>query len=660
MKRRLLAALLCVCLLFTAVPFAAWAEGTINTGTVYGLYSGSILRVRKEPSTSAAVLDKLSNGATVTVLGQKTADGIKWYNVRTASGVIGWASSDYIRLNNNYQNDEEFEAYLTAQGFPESYKEPLRKLYAAYPNWEFQAAHLSMTWAEALEAEGQPLKNALDMDDFPESWLSMEYGTYNWSKKEYVAMDSGGCVTASPYALAYYMDPRNFLDSTYIFQFEDLLFSSKHTLAGVQGILPTRFDGYAADLLKAAKDANVNAYFLATRMRQEGSKIDGTFVGDDGVSYKGYYNFFNFGSYAGSQHGEYHGAVTNGAINAKKQGWDTPYKCIFDSAESLGKNYIHKKQNTTYYQKFNVAGDNLYNHQYMSNINAPAAESKIRSGSATEAELKGSITFIIPVYKDMPDAPAPKPSEVGNNNNFLDSLTVEGCTLTPSFSRYELEYATNVGGNTAQVTVAATPNNSKATIKGTGTIRLKVGENLIPITVTATSGEIRTYTLSIIRDNPNPDDPNKPPAPKPTISGKTYKVDKVIYNVKPDTKVAKFIENLAIKDGAARVCAADGTEKTEGTVGTGNIVQIYDNDMILSVTYPIVVNGDVNGDSKVSTIDLRMIQKHILGILKMESAPVTAADVNGDGKVSTVDLRMIQKFILGSTDSLQIKKGGAA
>ena len=114
-------------------------------------------------------------------------------------------------------------------------------------------------------------------------------------------------------------------------------------------------------------------------------------------------------------------------------------------------NYIHKKQNTIYYQKFNVAGDNLYNHQYMSNINAPASESKIRSNKATPEELKNGMTFIIPVYKEMPETPAPKPSETGNNNNFLDSLTVDGFTLSPTFDRYKMEYAVEVTEETTTV-----------------------------------------------------------------------------------------------------------------------------------------------------------------------------------------------------------------
>lgn len=661
MKRRLPAMLLCLCLLFTTLPYAALAEEpteptepaepAVVTGTVYGL--DSYVRIRKEPNTDSDVLGRLYNDDVVTILA--TSEDGDWYQVLTDDGITGWTASQYIRINASYDEEEEvdFEAYLTEQGFPESYKDALRTLHAHYPDWTFEAQHLSMTWAEALAAESEVLKNSLNIHDFPEAWLSMEYGAYDWKTGTYVEMDSGGWVTPTADITAYYMDPRNFLDFTYIFQFENLLYSDKHTVEGVQAILPAKYDGYAEDLLKAAKEAQVSAYFLATRMTQEGTKVDGTWPG-----YEGYYNFFNIGAYAHSGNG----AVTNGAIYAKNQGWDTPYKCLLGSAQFLGKNYIHRGQNTIYYQKFNVAGQNLYNHQYMSNINAPVAESLIRSKRITNAELEGGMSFVIPVYKDMPDTLAPKPSETGNNNNFLDSLTVDGFTLSPTFNRYTVEYAVEVTKETTSVIIAATANSGEAVVTGTGTIQLYAGENLIPITVTATSGAVRTYTLSVFCEAEVPEKPEDPPeppvTPTPTIDSAVYILGDTVTGVEPLTSVADFLAALAITDGTTKVFAADGTtEKAEGTLATGDIVKVYDNDGKECLSLPVLIYGDVNGDGKISTIDLRMIQKHILGTAVMEETALTPADVNGDGKASTIDLRMIQKYILGLSDSLQPKQG---
>lgn len=658
MKRRLLAMLLCLCLLLTTVPYAAMAEGEeeppVVTGTVYGL--DSYVRIRKEPNTGSEVLGRLYNDDVVTILA--TSEDGNWYQILTDDGINGWTSAQYIRINASYEEEEDFEAYLTEQGFPESYKEALRTLHAHYPSWVFKAKQLSMPWSEALTAESEVLKNSLNVHEYPESWLSMEYGAYNWSTGQYVEMDSGGWVTPTVEITAYFMDPRNFLDFTHIFQFEDQLYSDKHTIEGVQAILPTKYDSYAADLLKACEEAQISAYFLATRMTQEGTKVDGTWPG-----YEGYYNFCNIGAYAHSGNG----AVTNGAIYAKNQGWDSPYKCMLGSAQFLGKNYIHRGQNTTYFQKFNVAGTNLYNHQYMSNLNAPVSESRIRSKRITEAEMAGGMTFVIPVYQDMPETPAPRPAETGNNNNFLDTLTVEGFTLSPTFNRYTMEYAVEVTKETAQVTIAATPNSKEATVTGTGIIQLYAGENLLPITVTATSGATRTYTLSVFCEADVPDKPDDPPVPPdppttptPTITGETYRIGDWVTGVEPQTPIADFITALAVQDGTAKLFAPDGTtEKIEGSLATGDILQVFDNDGKACITLPILIYGDVNGDGKISTIDLRMIQKHILGTAVMEEIALVPADVNGDGKASTIDLRMIQKYILGLSDSLQSAKGGA-
>ena len=55
----------------------------------------------------------------------------------------------------------------------------------------------------------------------------------------------------------------------------------------------------------------------------------------------------------------------------------------------------------------------------------------------------------------------------------------------------------------------------------------------------------------------------------------------------------------------------------------------------------------------VSTFDLVLIQRHILGIAKLNSPEkLIAADVNNDGKVTATDLVELRKLILGMTDKL--------
>ncbi len=633
MRKRLLCGLLCLCVLLCIIPFATAADAL--TGTVH-LDSG-YLNVRKE-IPSGEVIGKLYDGDVVTILDTVVQDAKKWHKV-TNGKVTGWSSAAYIEVHYTYENDEEFEAYLTAQKFPEDYKVKLRLIHAQYPKWVFNAQHLSMTWAEALAAQSKPLKNAIVS---PDAWKSMEYGAYNWSNGSYVAVDSGGWVTAAPTVVAHYLDPRNFLDATYVFQFEDLKYSSAHTVDGVKAILPSRYDDYAADLLKAAKEAQVNAYFLATRMTQEGSKIDGTLDG-----YSGIYNFFNIGAYAGSQYGTYYGAVTNGAIYAKNKGWNSPYKCLLGSAQEIGRGYINKGQNTLYYQKFNVAGENLHNHQYMSNVQAPWREGGIRAKSATDAEKEGVLTFVIPVYKEMPETAAPLPGTTGNNNNFLNSLTVNGCSIGPTFDRYTMEYTGAVDETVKSVTITAVKNAEDATITGTGTIAIKPGENTIPITVTATSGQVRVYNVIITA----PGDPI-PEGEKPTVTTTAYTLTETLNGVAAGATADAVIKNLSVNHGTAMLCDSSGKQKTDGAVATGDILRLYDSNKELYKSYPVVIRGDVNGDGKINSQDLRRAQRHILATAKLEGCYLTACDANGDGKVNSQDLRRAQRYILGILTAL--------
>lgn len=116
--------------------------------------------------------------------------------------------------------------------------------------------------------------------------------------------------------------------------------------------------------------------------------------------------------------------------------------------------------------------------------------------------------------------------------------------------------------------------------------------------------------------------------------------------------MSEFIEKLAVRDGTAWVYAADGSNKTTGPVCTGDILRLYSGNT-LCASYPVVIYGDVNGDGRVTSADLRTTQKHILGVASVTGYYATAADANKDGRITSADLRMTQKFILRVLNTLQ-------
>lgn len=635
-KTRFLCGLLTFCILLSSLGAMIVSAASVMTGTVH---VDDVLRVRSAPDTTKNnVVGHLYNNDVVTILETVTANSIKWYRVQKGD-IAGYASADYITINATYENDEEFEAYLTAQGFPEDYKVKLRALHQDYPKWIFKAQHLTMDYATALNKQAEVGKNLILQS--VEGWTSVEEGAYDWKNSIYVSFDSGGWVTAHRNVVDYCIDPRNWLDSTYIFQFEELTYSDTHTLDGIRAILPDVLDKHAADLLAAAKKADVSAYYLASKIKQEGTDKNG--LGTATVpGYEGYYNFFDIGAYAHSGNG----AVTNGAIYAKNAGWNTAAKCLNDSAEIIGKSYIKLGQNTVYYQKFNFVNttSGLYGHQYMTNVVGAMSEGKIRRNSASATELDSALCFVIPVFKNMPKTPQPRPNDKGNNHNTLNALTASGCTLTPTYSRYTTSYAATVGANVTSVTIAATPSHNTATVTGTGTVALQPGVNTIPIKVTASSGLVRTYTLTVTREGGT--------AVTPTVTSKDYTISTTVTGIEPDTSVSEFLAALTVKNGTAKVHSADGKEKTSGIVGTGDILRLYSGTAV-SASYPVIIYGDANGDGKVSAIDLRATQKHILGTATLKGYYLTAADANRDGTPSAIDLRMMQKHILGITSTLQ-------
>lgn len=207
--------------------------------------NGTNVNVRSGPGTSNSVVTRLTKGAAVTVTGEASAsDGALWYQVRFVNGgteMTGYVSSAYIKFPVSYTSDADFEAYLTAQGFPDSYKDSLRALHAKYPNWVFTAQHTGLDWNEVITNESMVGTNLVSSGSVS-SWKSTADGAYDWNTSTWPGFDGSSWVAASQEIISYYMDPRNFLDENYIFQF--LLQSydgSVHTMEGLQTMLKGTF-----------------------------------------------------------------------------------------------------------------------------------------------------------------------------------------------------------------------------------------------------------------------------------------------------------------------------------------------------------------------------------------------------------------------------------
>ena len=204
--------------LYEISVFAA-TEATVN---------GDQVNVRTGPGTSNAVLTD-SNGARIQLYtGHKVsiedkamaADGAQWYKIRfdyNGATYEGYMHGSYVTIdstNEDIDPDTDFEAYLNAQGFPETYKDSLRQLHAKYPSWVFKADHLPYDFNEAVKEESIVGRSLIAYNSIS-SWKSLETGSYDWNTGTWYSFDGSAWAAASKELVAYCMDPLNFLDETY-------------------------------------------------------------------------------------------------------------------------------------------------------------------------------------------------------------------------------------------------------------------------------------------------------------------------------------------------------------------------------------------------------------------------------------------------------------
>ena len=514
-KKRWIATVVAICmvvLLFQYIPVlhaSAATEGSIKSG-VTGVY------FRETPGGTPI---KDSNGNTIYLNGgqaltiQDTSNS-SWYKVTltyNGGSYTGYVSSQYVVAGaaptpSTPSGDADFEAKLSAQGFPDSYKPYLRAIHEKYPNWEFRAVQTGVDWntlvANEVSKSGQVKNLIYGTSSYPHyNWRSTTIG-YNIATDTWSSFDGKTWFAASDELVAYYMDPRTYLYENYIFAFESLSYQQGvQNETGVEAILKGTFMSqtkpagdsrtYAQIIMEAAAQSGVSPYHIASRIRLEmGSKI-GTACSGTNSSYPGIYNFYNIGAFD-TPNGN---AAVKGLQWAAGSGsygrpWNTAAKSIIGGAQYLGASYINVRQNTLYTQKFNVTNkSSLFSHQYMTNIQSPATEC-LTSYNAYKNNnlLNSSMMFEIPVYSSLPSQAVSKPADSGNPNNWLKTLSIAGYGLTPSYAvNNTTDYSLIVSASVDKINITATPVNKNARVSGAGTVSLSQGTNVISLVVTAQS-----------------------------------------------------------------------------------------------------------------------------------------------------------------------------
>ena len=547
------AALLCaaVTMLSSAALDSALALKALAYDNKTGSVNCDLLNMRSGAGTENSLVGQISYGTEVTITGEAfDSEGGLWYKV-TAGSLSGYVASNYITVTGTasssggtaggkvtdgggYSAESDFEEYLEAQGFPESYKPYLRQMHYDHPSWVFTAQHLGIDWGYALAQEcviGRNLVHA----GAPDSWKSMEKGAYDPATGTWYGLDSSW-VAASAEIIEYYMDPRNFLSDSYVFMFEQLSYDPDYqTIDGVRTILDDTFMSgsytcpdtwqtlsYAETFMEAAEISGVSPYHLASRCRNEQGVYGAPQSLGTVEGWENYFNFFDVQAFATS-------TMTAEEMGCKYAStydptymlpWTNQYKSIVGGSIFIGTGYITKEQDTLYLQKFDMTdgGNGYFAHQYMTCVFGQANEARNMINAYNYDILAGTIEFKIPVYLNMPAEPCDQPGSYADNNNYLSSLTVSGVTLSPKFEKGTFSYIAEAANSVTSVNVSAKSDSGSARVTGTGKYDLMEGSNTIIVTCTSGSGKARSYTVTI----------NRKAAAKPTYAVGDVNADREI------------------------------------------------------------------------------------------------------------------------------------
>lgn len=538
------------------------------------------------------------------------------------------------------------------ENFPSSYQPYLNELAKKHPNWKYTALYTGFDWNYVIDQENVFGKNLVPKN-YSDSWKNTNPGEYN------VEVDSGW-VDSSRQAVEFCMDPRNFLNEVRIFQFEGLSYDvHTNNLEGIEKILyGTEFynmqvsylDGngntisinrkYSDLILSGGQTSMVSPYHLASRIKQEvGPFLSHASISGNVPGYEGYYNFYNIGATSSS---EPMGAIKNGLQYAKDgKGasqevknkylipWNNKEKAITGGAIFIGSSYINVGQNTIYLQKFDVnndRGNELFWHQYMTNVLAPYSESKsIYNGYQKSGIINTALNFIIPVYENMPSTLAKNPNI--NSNDFISDNTQVCCNATNVNIR--------TGPSTSYEIITTVSNPEKMTRIEKGVQSDEKWDKVM--LESGIEGYIfQTYVsecnieIDIVFDNP-------------------LKVDGLQITGIEDNKnnVSDIINKITTNFEIEIVNNKNEILNQDDLVGTGSKIRIKENGKILK-EYTIIIFGDSNGDGKINSVDLLMIQRHILEIEQFGEIYKYASCVRKNGqKPTSVDLLLIQRHILG-------------
>lgn len=339
-----------------------------------------------------------------------------------AQDSVGWCWLDENgrMVRNQWIETDGQKYYVNANGyldqtaglnnFPPSYQAALQKLQKQHPNWVFFADNTGVSWNDLLAKQKVPGRNLVE-----------PYSSASYINQNNTTIYDGRWRQASDAAIAYYLDPRNFLTEEGIYQFMDQRNASNPgTTAQVKTLVSSNTcfmnnNAYITAIVNAGNNSGVNpAALTAMVIMEQGWGGTSGLISGTNSTYPGIYNHFNVGAYtANGMTATLRGLwwASGAGVGATSFGrpWNTIEKSLTGGAAHYKSGYIDNAQYTYYTKKYNVMNGtaNVGSHQYMTNANGAYSEGRLVKMAYANDNSK--LVFHIPVFTNMPSSPAPAP-----------------------------------------------------------------------------------------------------------------------------------------------------------------------------------------------------------------------------------------------------------
>lgn len=680
--------LLCIVPSIVVVKASSYTEYTAQTIASLGL------NIRSSASSSSTIIGNMPLYTVFKYTDQdihinENDSCREWIYVSSKNGYICKTYTELTKTEviknddteTSQMTDKEYDAYLTKEGFDDTYKTKLKELHKRYPTWIFKGVKTNRDWQEALNAEMKDGFNTYYIDAIRDSaghegYLNTD-SYYDWSINMFYGYD-GNFFLANKPTVAYFMDPRNYLNESSIFMFESLYYDATYqNKENITTILGT--SEYNDYIYNAGKENNYSPTALAIKIRQEGTigrrptngainvNCNRKMIYDStGTLYRApLYNFFNIGAYSSPTNADLNGLCYAARTNeAYFLPWNTKEKAIKGGTKWIANQYVKVGQYTNYFQKFNVGSAQTdISHQYMTNLEDPKSQASIlRDLYANNNLLRTPFVFYIPIFENMPLSTSLPP--LGNPNDWLTSLsvTVGGVTNSvSSFSGNKTDYQMTVpsDANTVTINSATVAKTSYVSIQGENRklktsskqVTLNTGDNDFTIVVTAENGNTKTYSLKITRKE-------SPSTTQPSIEDMIKQVkltqkDKYLSGFVLGTDSSTITSTLlkANELATVQVTNKNNESKPKGVLSTGDKITITSNKQ--TKTFEVIIYGDVNGDGAIDKLDYLAVLRHFYKYTEYTGVYKLAADANKDNAVDKLDYLAILRHYYGYAKIVQ-------